>query len=166
MAQPNATLIFERTNSFSPLRSACYSRYRKDGVSRIYNNDNERPTETSLKLCQKEYCKSAFMPSRVLQSTWCAGPGCSIYIGHRWLDSSYAVLCVYYLLVVHVNVHVLLCHSVAWDCAMLSALAQARPTMSCIPLHSKYDWIVVLITDLDQIRSSWTSIVLSWIHFL
>ena len=40
----------------------------------------------------------------------------------------------YYLLVVHVNVHVLLCHSVALDCAMPSALAQARPTMSCIPL--------------------------------
>ena len=58
VTQPNATLIFERTNSFSPLRAACYSRYRKDGVSRIYNNDNERSTETSLKLCWKEYCKS------------------------------------------------------------------------------------------------------------
>jgi len=79
VAQPNATLIFERTNSFYPLRAACYSRYRKDGVSRIYNNDNEGPTETSLKLCKKEYCKSASRPSRVLQSTWCAGPGCSIY---------------------------------------------------------------------------------------
>jgi len=33
---------------------------------------------------------------------------------------------------------------------MLSALAQDHPTMSCIPLYSKYNWIVVLITDLDQ----------------
>jgi len=92
----------------------------------------------------------------VLQSTWCAGPVCiqqpytpgmTCLLDHAWPTFCIVHVCrfcfMYCGLRFYAQSHSDNCHVPATAPCFAHALAQARPTMSCIPLHVNYYCVVL-----------------------